>query len=44
MPAIGLPVGESKELLWEKVKLSVKYLYTHYLNEYDWFFKADDDT
>ena len=44
LPAVGLSIGESRSLLWEKVKLSARHIYTNYLEEYDWFFKADDDT
>ena len=44
-PSIGLPVEEeSRSQLWNKAKLTLRYIYRHYLDDYDWFFKADDDT
>ena len=46
LPAIGLslPEPESRSQLWNKAKLTLHYVYDHHLNDYDWFFKADDDT
>ena len=46
LPAIGLPLPgpESRDQLWNKAKLTFRYVYTNHLNDYDWFFKADDDT
>ena len=37
-------VTESKRHLMGKVRLMFRHVYEHYLNDYDWFLKADDDT
>ena len=43
-PAIGLDVQEGRENLWSKTRAAWDYVYTHHLNDADWFMKADDDT
>ncbi|XP_066959955.1 glycoprotein-N-acetylgalactosamine 3-beta-galactosyltransferase 1-like isoform X4 [Macrobrachium rosenbergii] len=42
--AIDLGAGDGRDVLWGKTKRAYKYVYDHHLNEYDWFFKGDDDT
>ncbi|KAK7082911.1 Transferase activity protein [Halocaridina rubra] len=42
--AIDIGAGDGRDVLWGKTKLAFKYCYDHYIKEYDWFFKGDDDT
>jgi hypothetical protein len=40
-----VPIGEEyRSQLWDKAKFTFAHLYEHNLNDYDWFFEADDDT
>ena len=44
LPSVGLAVPEDRPHLWAKTKEGMKYVYENYFEDYDWFFKADDDT
>lgn len=34
---------ESRDALWNKTKTGFKFAYENYIDEFDWFLKADDD-
>lgn len=42
--SIGFNVTDDHDNLWGKVKLMLQYVYKNFLDDYDWFFKGDDDT
>jgi len=43
-PTIGCNCTAGYRYLMEKTVSAFRYLYNHYLNDYDWFMKVDDDT
>ncbi|KAL3107067.1 hypothetical protein niasHT_019463 [Heterodera trifolii] len=44
LPAIDLQIPLGRQFIWRRTKKIAKYIYKEYLNDYDWFFRADDDS
>nr|XP_027213724.1 glycoprotein-N-acetylgalactosamine 3-beta-galactosyltransferase 1-like [Penaeus vannamei] len=42
--AVNVGSKEGYGYLWHKTMFSLQYIYKHFLNEFQWFLKADDDT
>lgn len=44
LPSIALETAEGYDFLWGKTKAAYKHIAKHYIDQADWFLKADDDT
>lgn len=42
--SVALQVEDGYNMLWPKTREAFKLLFDQYLHDYEWFFKADDDT
>ena len=43
LPTIALKTGEGRYYLWDKVRAAFFYVWAHYRDQADWFYKVDDD-
>ncbi|CAH8855468.1 unnamed protein product [Trichobilharzia szidati] len=44
LPSIAAVNKEGRDMLWNKTAEAIKYIAKHYINDYDYFLKADDDS
>lgn len=42
--SVNLQKNDHYDILWGKVKHALAYAYDNFYSDFDWFFKADDDT
>ncbi|XP_047476449.1 glycoprotein-N-acetylgalactosamine 3-beta-galactosyltransferase 1-like [Penaeus chinensis] len=42
--AVNVGSEEGFKALWNKTRSALQYLYLHFLSDYEWFLKADDNT
>lgn len=42
--SVKLQKNDHHNILWGKIKRTLAYTYENFYNDFDWFFKADDDT
>jgi hypothetical protein len=42
--AVAMKSDSSYSNLWGKLEETIRYIHCHYLDEYDWFVKVDDDS
>ncbi|XP_059471132.1 glycoprotein-N-acetylgalactosamine 3-beta-galactosyltransferase 1-like [Neocloeon triangulifer] len=43
LPTLKIEAPNGREGLWVKTVNAFKYVHENFINDYDWFFKADDD-
>lgn len=42
--AIGFNLSNNHNTMWGKEKMMLKYVHDNFFNDYDWFYKGDDDS
>lgn len=44
LDSINFDVSDEYDYLWGKVKMIMQFVHKHFMNDYDWVYKGDDDT